>query len=85
VLRSASERSLGQLVGELLLIVDVRPVALEEVLVAGRRVELDEPTIVLVVRQRLGEPLREEGLPCPWRAVEDQLPLVAQELLGTGT
>ena len=62
------QRTLAQLVDHLALVVDLRPEALEEVLVAAARVELDDVALGRVGLQRLGEALREVGLAGAGRA-----------------
>src|SRR6478735_3275243 len=80
-LREESERALAQLVDHLALVVDLRPEALEEVLVAAARVELDDVALGRVGLQGLREPLGEVGLAGAGRAVEDDLLLLLEQAL----
>src|SRR6478752_2710768 len=75
------ERALAQLVDHLALVVDLRPEALEEVLVAAARVELDDVALGRVGLQGLREPLGEVGLAGAGRAVEDDLLLLLEQAL----
>ena len=77
------QRALAQLVDHLALVVDLRPEALEEVLVAAARVELDDVALGRVGLQRLREALREVGLAGAGRPVEDDLLLLLEQRPGS--